>query len=112
MCEKSSGWSRSRFPTTWAWQGIGWSGQRLAVPANHRIVGDAARWTFAPLASPGFRAVSRFVIGTALLPLGWITFETFLRSFGHAALDGAFWRTSELWFFGIGTIPAERIDRK
>ena len=39
-----------------------------------------------------------------MLPLGWVSFETFLKSFGHAALEGAFWKTSELWFFGIGVV--------
>ena len=68
------------------------------------FVGEAARWTVAPLCTPGFRAGARMIIGAAMLPLGWITFETFLRSFGHAALEGAFWKTSELWFFCIGVV--------
>jgi hypothetical protein len=68
------------------------------------FVGDAARWTVSPLASPAFQVIARRIIGAAMLPLGWVSFETFLRSFGHAALEGTFWRTSELWFFGIGLV--------
>lgn len=68
------------------------------------FVGEAARWTISPLWSPAFHAAVRRIVGAAMLPLGWISFETFLRSFGHAALSGAFWKTSELWFFGIGSI--------
>ena len=68
------------------------------------FVGDAARWTVSPLNSPAFRVIALRVIGAAMLPLGWVSFETFLKSFGHAALEGAFWKTSELWFFGIGVV--------
>ena len=68
------------------------------------FVGDAARWTVSPLSSPAFRVIALRIIGAAMLPLGWVSFETFLKSFGHAALEGTFWKTSELWFFGIGVV--------
>lgn len=68
------------------------------------FVGDAARWTVSPLSSPAFRVIALRIIGVAMLPLGWVSFETFLKSFGHAALEGSFWKTSELWFFGIGLV--------
>ncbi len=68
------------------------------------FVGDAARWTVSPLMSPSFRVIARRIIGAALFPLGWITIETFSRCFGQVALEGAFWKTSEMWFFGIGTV--------
>ena len=68
------------------------------------FVGDAARWTVSPLSSPTFRVIALRIIGAAMMPLGWVSFETFLKSFGRAALEGTFWKTSELWFFGIGVV--------
>jgi hypothetical protein len=44
----------------------------------------------------------KFFIGLALLPVCWVTLETFFVSFGHAAKTGSFWRTAEFWYFGIG----------
>jgi len=45
---------------------------------------------------------AKFVIGLLMIPFCWITIETFLSSFGHAAINGAFWKTTEFWFFTIG----------
>jgi len=58
-----------------------------------------------PLAahSAGLTHWLRFLIGLALLPLVWISLESFFLSFAHAAKQGAFWRTSEFWFFTIGS---------
>jgi len=78
--------------------------QELAERPMLAFVGDAARWTISPLMSPNFRVIARRIIGVALFPLGWITIETFSRCFGQVALEGAFWKTSEMWFFGIGTV--------
>ncbi len=44
----------------------------------------------------------RLLIGIALLPLVWISLESFFLSFAHATKNGAFWRTGEFWFFTIG----------
>ncbi|MDB4662871.1 hypothetical protein OAE61_04490 [Verrucomicrobiales bacterium] len=46
----------------------------------------------------------KFFIGLLLLPVVWVSIETFFVSFGHAAKVGAFWRTGEFWFFTIGAI--------
>ncbi len=46
----------------------------------------------------------KFVIGLLLLPVCWVSVETFFVSFGHAAKYGAFWKTAEFWFFSIGAI--------
>jgi len=78
--------------------------QEMAERPMLAFVGDAARWTVSPLLSPSFRIIARRIIGVALFPLGWITIETFSRCFGRVALEGAFWKTSEMWFFGIGTV--------
>lgn len=78
--------------------------QELAERPMLAFVGDAARWTMSPLMSANFRVIARRIIGVALFPLGWITIETFSRCFGRVALEGAFWKTSEMWFFGIGTV--------
>ena len=45
----------------------------------------------------------RLLIGLALLPLVWISLESFFLSFAHAAKQGSFWRTGEFWFFTIGS---------
>ena len=45
----------------------------------------------------------RLFVGLALLPLVWISLESFFLSFAHAARGGAFWRTGEFWFFTIGS---------
>ena len=45
----------------------------------------------------------RLLIGLAVLPLVWISLESFFLSFAHAAKHGAFWRTGEFWFFIIGS---------
>lgn len=78
--------------------------QELVARPVLAFVGDAARWTVSPLMSANFRIIARRIIGVALFPLGWITIETFSRCFGRVALEGAFWKTSEMWFFGIGTV--------
>ena len=44
----------------------------------------------------------RLLIGVALLPLIWISVESFFLSFAHATKQAAFWRTGEFWFFTIG----------
>ena len=46
--------------------------------------------------------VIKFVVGLLLIPVCWVTLETFFVSFSHANRHGAFWRTAEFWFFGIG----------
>ncbi len=58
-----------------------------------------------PLAesSYGLMHCLRLVIGLALLPLVWISLESFFLSFAHATKNGAFWRTGEFWFFTIGS---------
>lgn len=58
-----------------------------------------------PVAAPsmGLMHWLRLLIGIALLPLVWISLESFFLSFAHAAKNGAFWRTGEFWFFVIGS---------
>ena len=46
----------------------------------------------------------KFAIGLFLLPVCWVSIETFFVSFGHAARTGSFWRTPEFWFFTIGAV--------
>ena len=53
-------------------------------------------WPFDPILA------SKFLIGLLLLPLCWVTLETFFLVFGQAAKQGQFWRAAEFWFFGIG----------
>ena len=58
-----------------------------------------------PLATPslGLMHWMRLLIGLALLPFVWISIESFFLSFAHATKNGSFWRTSEFWFFTIGS---------
>jgi hypothetical protein len=46
----------------------------------------------------------KFFIGLLLVPLCWITTEAFFVSFAKATLQGAFWRSPEFWFFGVGCL--------
>ncbi len=46
----------------------------------------------------------RFISGLALIPVLWVTVESFFMSFAHAARTGSFWRTEEFWFFMLGMI--------
>ncbi|NNE91379.1 MAG: hypothetical protein HKN23_07010 [Verrucomicrobiales bacterium] len=48
--------------------------------------------------------IAKFLIGLVLLPICWVSIETFFVSFGHAAKQGSFWRTPEFWFFTIGAV--------
>ena len=40
--------------------------------------------------------------GVLLLPLCVVSTITFFESFASAALEGAFWKTPEFWFFNLG----------
>lgn len=73
---------------------------------NRQIAAFVDEADAAPLADPsgGFMHWLRLLVGLALLPLVWISLESFFLSFAHAAKQGAFWRTSEFWFFTIGAI--------
>lgn len=51
----------------------------------------------------GHRAM-RWMLGLALLPLGWVTTWTFLSQFSHAAIDRNFWQTSAFWYFATGVL--------
>jgi hypothetical protein len=42
------------------------------------------------------------IAGVLLLPLCVISTITFFGSFANAALEGAFWKTPEFWFFNLG----------
>ncbi|MEM8955185.1 MAG: hypothetical protein AAGD22_13620 [Verrucomicrobiota bacterium] len=46
----------------------------------------------------------KFAIGILLVPLCWITTETFFVSFAKATLNGAFWRSPEFFFFALGSL--------
>ncbi len=47
---------------------------------------------------------AKFFIGLFLLPVCWVTLETFFVIFGHAARHGQFWRAPEFWSFGVGAV--------
>lgn len=53
-------------------------------------------WPFDPLLA------AKALIGLLLLPVCWVTLETFFVSFGQAARHGQFWRAAEFWSFGVG----------
>lgn len=77
----------------------------LATPSK-QIAAFVDEADASPLADPsvGIMHWLRLLVGLALLPLVWISLESFFLSFAHAAKQGAFWRTSEFWFFTIGSI--------
>ena len=59
-----------------------------------------------PLAPIGLQALHsvKFLIGLLLIPICWVTLETFFVSFDLAAKQASFWKTAEFWFFGIGAV--------
>lgn len=44
------------------------------------------------------------LVGVLLLPLCVVSTITFFSSFASAALEGAFWKTPEFWFFNLGVL--------
>lgn len=48
----------------------------------------------------------RWAVGLALLPFVWVTAWTFLARLGHATIHQEFWKTTEFWYFSIGSILA------
>jgi hypothetical protein len=59
----------------------------------------------APTASQPWMIATRhlkLLAGIALLPAAWILTETFFTSFHQATVEHEFWRSEELWFFGLG----------
>ena len=44
------------------------------------------------------------LIGIALIPLVWVTMETFLSALRQATVHHDFWRTPQFWFFNIGIL--------
>lgn len=46
----------------------------------------------------------KFIIGLALLPVCWVSLETFLLLFKKEALSGAFYKVPEFFFFAAGAV--------
>lgn len=65
------------------------------------FLADRAGIFFDDPESPALLVVKRLV-GIALLPVCWILVETFLVLLGADTLAGAYWRSREFLFFGMG----------
>jgi hypothetical protein len=52
----------------------------------------------------GWTRLMRWMLGSLLLPLCWVTGWTFLSRFSQAALDQDFWKTAEFWYFATGAL--------
>ena len=50
------------------------------------------------------KRLMRWVLGTLLLPLCWVTSWTFLSRFSQAAVHQDFWKTAEFWYFATGAL--------
>ena len=57
-----------------------------------------------PLLSFSLQALrsGKLLIGLLLIPICWVTLETFFVSFTLAAKQASFWKSAEFWFFGVG----------
>ncbi len=61
--------------------------------------------------SPGFELaqlasvdVAKFFIGILLLPVCWVSLESFLLLFRYQAIETSFWRSPEFISFGLGSV--------
>ena len=61
-----------------------------------------AKAAFAPIEIPV--TLVKNVAGILMLPLCVVSTITFFSSFAKAALEGAFWKTPEFWFFNLGMV--------
>lgn len=50
------------------------------------------------------KRVFQFALGLVLLPFSWVTLWTFFSRLNHATIHQDFWKTSEFWYFTIGSI--------
>ena len=59
-----------------------------------------------PLAPVGVQVLPavKLLIGILLVPICWVTLETFFVSFDLVAKQASFWKTAEFWFFGVGAV--------
>ncbi|MEZ5323574.1 MAG: hypothetical protein R3F19_00695 [Verrucomicrobiales bacterium] len=73
--------------------------KREKLMARHAAKAKAA---FAPIEIPVTWVKN--VAGVLMLPLCVVSTITFFSSFASAALEGAFWKTPEFWFFNLGMI--------
>ncbi|MCP5539988.1 MAG: hypothetical protein H7A53_03345 [Akkermansiaceae bacterium] len=48
--------------------------------------------------------IAKFLVGVALMPVTWVTVETFFVSFNQAAIRADYWKTHEFWAFGFGVV--------
>ncbi len=81
--------------------------------ANRRLNSRGSRSVWASIAieeipedgATGFsQQLFRFLLGSLLLPLCWVTSWTFLKRFSHATVDQGFWQSPQFWYFAVGAI--------